>query len=300
MGSYNGADNVAGAKSFASRTGTTAAFYSDYLDGTSWSTLVGPTEDTPWVVDRIKGKLGGIRLLLSVPLVSAGYSSDQAALVAYADHPASWSANFTRLAQNLVADGFGNAIIRLMWEPDVGIYANNDLRSARNYARLWRGAHTAMAAVAGARFQWAWSWGGGFSERTNITAYPGRAYVNYVTSDFYDQSWYSGCGVPYNGTNFTPSQAACLWSNDYSSVLSGLSTFANSVGKPIGIAEFGVIHRTDGHGGGDDPYWVDNFTAWMKANKVAWASYFNYDSGGNSILVDYPNALAAFKADLGS
>jgi len=37
---------------------------------------------------------------------------------------------------------------------------------------------------------------------------------------------------------------------------------------------------------------VNDFTAWMKANNVAWASYFNFNSGGNSILADYPNALA--------
>jgi hypothetical protein len=300
LGSYNGAGNPLGAMSFARETGTAASIYSDYLDGTSWSSLVGSTADKAWVVNQIKGELSGMRLLLSVPLIRVGYSSDQAALAAYAANPASWNANFTKLAQNLVADGFGHAIIRLMWEPDVGIYSTDDLTSAANYSALWRDAHTAMANVEGASFLWAWYWSGSFSATTNNTAYPGGTYVDYVTSDFYDESWYAGCGVPYNGSNFTPSQEACLWSNDYSGVLARLTNFANTVHKPIAIGEFGVIRRSDGHGGGDDPYWVQYFTAWMKDNKVALASYFNFDSQGNSILADYPNSLAAFRAALGS
>ena len=251
LGSYNGAGNPAGAMSFARETRTTPGIYSDYLDGTSWTSLVRSTTSAQWVVNKIKVKLGGMRLLLSVPLIRAGYSSDQAALAAYAANPALWSAHFTRLARNLVKDGFGHATIRLMWEPDVGIYSNNDLTSAGNDAALWRDAHTAMASVAGASFQWAWYWSGSFSSTTNNTAYPGNAYVDYVTSDFYDQSWYTGCGVPYDGSNFTKHQESCLWSNDYKSVLARLANFASAVHKPIGIGEFGVISRSEGNGGGD-------------------------------------------------
>jgi len=299
LGSYNGAANPAGDAAFASETGTTASIYSDYLDGSSWSSMVGAPGSPPWVISSIKGKLGSERLLLSVPLVNAGYSSDQAALAAYAGNPAQWDAGFTTLAQNLVADGFSNAIIRLMWEPDSGIYSNDDLTSAHNYAVLWQDAYTAMMGVSGAGFQWAWYWGGNFDATTNATAYPGNAYVNYVTFDFYDQSWDGSCGIPYNGSNFTAAQEACLWSGDFDGLLGGLSSFASAHGKPIGIGEFGVIDRSDGHGGGDDPTFINDFAAWMKSNNVAWASYFNFNSGGNSILSDYPNSLAAYRADLG-
>jgi Glycosyl hydrolase family 26 len=299
LGSYNGAADPSGATSFAKETDTTAKVYSDYLDGSSWSSMVGSTGSPPWVISQIKGKLGSERLLLSVPLVNAGYSSNKAALAAYAANPATWDADFTTLAQNLVADGFSNAIIRLMWEPDSGIYSNDDLTSATNYATLFRDAHTAMNSVTGAAFTWAWYWGGSFDSTTNNTAYPGNSYVDYVTFDDYDQSWDSSCGVPYNGSNFTQAQHECLWAGDQSKVLASLVSFAAAHGKPIGIGEFGVVDRSDGHGGGDDPYWVADFTSWMKANSVAWASYFNFNSGGNSILANYPNALSTFKADLG-
>src|SRR6202034_2073042 len=78
LGSYNGAADPSGMTSFASETDTTASIYSDYLDGSSWSSMVGSAGSPPWVISQIKGKLGKSRLLLSVPLVNAGYSTDQA------------------------------------------------------------------------------------------------------------------------------------------------------------------------------------------------------------------------------
>jgi hypothetical protein len=299
LGSYDGAGNTTGAQSFASETHTTSSVYSDYLDGSSWNSMAGSAGSPPWVIGQIRGKLGSARLVLSVPLVNAGFSSDQAALASYAANPSSWDANFTTLAQNLVSSGFSNAIIRLMWEPDSGIYSNEDLTSAANYATLWRDAHTAMMGVSGAQFQWAWYWGGNFDATTNNTAYPGDAYVNYVTFDFYDQSWDGSCGIAYNGSNFSATQENCLWSRDFNGLLSKLTTFASAHSKPVGIGEFGVINRSDGHGGGDDPTFISNFSTWLKANNVAWASYFNFNSGGNSILSNYSNSLAAYQADLG-
>jgi hypothetical protein len=299
LGSYDGAANISGAQSFDSETHTTGSIYSDYLDGSSWSAMAGSAGSPPWVIGQLRGKLGSQRLLLSVPLINAGFSNDQAALASYAANPSTWNANFTTLAQNLVASGFSNAIIRLMWEPDSGIYSSEDLTSATNYATLWRDAYTAMMSVSGAQFQWAWYWGGNFDSTTNNTGYPGNAYVNYVTFDFYDQSWDGSCGIAYNGSNFTATQENCLWSRDFNSLLGNLTSFASAHGKPVGIGEFGVINRGDGHGGGDDPTFINNFSTWLKSNKVAWASYFNFNSGGNSILSNYANSLAAYQADLG-
>ncbi|HUE08699.1 MAG TPA: glycosyl hydrolase [Acidimicrobiales bacterium] len=299
LGSYDGAGNTSGAQSFASETHTTTSIYSDYLDGSSWSSMVGSAGSPPWVIGDIKGKLGSSRLEISVPLITAGFSSHQAALASYAGNPASWDANFTTLAKNLVSSGFSNAIIRLMWEPDSGTYNNEDLTSAANYATLWRDAYNSMMSVSGAQFQWAWYWGGNFDATTNNTAYPGDAYVNYVTFDFYDQSWDGSCGIAYNGSNFTSTQENCLWSRDFNGLLGKLTSFASSHSKQVGIGEFGVINRSDGHGGGDDPTFINNFSTWLKANNVAWASYFNFNSGGNSILSNYSNSLAAYQADLG-
>ncbi|HMK61985.1 MAG TPA: putative Ig domain-containing protein, partial [Acidimicrobiales bacterium] len=45
---------------------------------------------------------------------------------------------------------------------------------------------------------------------------------------------------------------------------------------------------------------VNNFANWMKANNVEYANYFDFNSGGNSVLTDFPNSLAAYQADFGS
>jgi len=303
LGSYDGAANPSGASSFASETGTTTSIYSDYAAGenetwTNWNNTIA------WLIPQLKGKIGSSRLELSVPLASGGYSSQAAALAAFAANPATFDANMTSLAQTLVANGFSNAIIRLMWEPqELGLYSNDDLTSAANYADLFRDAHTAMDAVSGASFQFAWYWEANFDSNTNNTAYPGSAYVDYITNDFYDQSWVTTCGVPYNGTSFTAAQENCLWSanNGYSATLKSLTNFAAVAQKPIGIGEWGVIDRSDNHGGNDDPTFIANYAAWMKSSNVAWASYFNFNDGGSldSTLAHFPNSLAAYEANLG-
>jgi hypothetical protein len=304
LGSYDGPANPAGVTAFAAKTGATPSIYSDYLQGSDgWPVEVGTKGASPWVLSQLTGKLGSSRLVLSVPLQDVTGEDNQQSLASYAANPSTWDAEFTILAQNLVADGFSNAIIRLMWEPDaLGTYTNDDLTSAANYATVWRDAYGAMASVAGANFEWAWYWAAGFDATTNNTAYPGNAYVNDVTMDFYDQSWLSSCGIAYNGSAFSATQEACLWSapNGFAAELRGLSTFAANVQKPMAFGEWGVITRDDNHGGGDDPTFINEFSAWVKANNVAWISYFDFNSGGNSVLADYPNSLAAYKVDLGA
>ena len=296
LGSYDGAASPGGVVAFANETGTTADIYSDYLDGTSWSSECTGSD---FPLPNIKGQLGSKRLLLSVPIPGFQLGvNGQSLLASNAANPGQWNACFQTLAQELINDGFSNAIIRLMWEPDSGIYSSGDLTSAQNYATLWRDAWTSAMNVLGAHFQWAWYWGANFDATTNNTAWPGSQFVTYVTFDQYDQSWDGSCGLAYNGSNWTAAQSECIWNANIAQTLQNLTNFASSVGKPVGIGEWGVINRSDGHGGGDDPTFVDNFAGWLNSNNVAWASYFDFNSGGDSILSDYPNSLAAFKIDL--
>ncbi len=62
--------------------------------------------------------------------------------------------------------------------------------------------------------------------------------------------------------------------------------------------------RSDGHGLGDDPYFINQMVSWMEnpANDVAYETYFDDNSGGvNSLITggSFPNSLAAFTADFG-
>jgi hypothetical protein len=297
LGSYNGSaqnGGISGGQNFANQTGTAFSIYSDYTDSSN------ECSGEPFPLPYMHGALpSGTSFVLSVPLPGFSLGNNGQQLLANdAASPGNFDACMANLGYWLVHDGFANAVIRLMWEPDAGIYSNDDLTSAQNYATVWRDAWTSMMGNAGAHFQWDWYYGGQFDANTNNTAWPGAQYVTHVTFDQYDQSWTGNCGVPYDGSNWSAAQSQCIWNDDISHVLGGLTSFAAGKGKPLSIGEWGVINRGDGHGGGDDPTFVNNFAAWMKANNVSWASYFNFNSGGDSILSDFPNSFNAFKADL--
>jgi len=147
-----------------------------------------------------------------------------------------------------------------------------------------------QAVSAGFSFSWYYGDSGGTLAQD---AYPGPSYVNSVSYDLYDQTWDGSCGLSFNNTA-TPAESECAWTNSMLPQLTGLAAFAAKQNKPIGFGEWGVISRSDGHGLGDDPTFIENFAAWINANNVAWTSYFDFNSGGDSILTDYPNSLATF------
>jgi hypothetical protein len=83
--------------------------------------------------------------------------------------------------------------------------------------------------------------------------------------------------------------------------LNAAHAFAAAQGKPLAICEWGIAFLSNGLG--DDPLYINNFSAWMKspANDVLYESYFNYNGTSDSVLTggSAPNSLAAFKADFG-
>ena len=62
------------------------------------------------------------------------------------------------------------------------------------------------------------------------------------------------------------------------------SSFALAHGKPMAFTEWAVTWRSDGHGGGDDPSFVNNIFNFAAdpANHVAYAHYFNASSATTS------------------
>jgi hypothetical protein len=149
-----------------------------------------------------------------------------------------------------------------------------------------------MRSVPGAAFKFVWNPSAGVDvdSYSPTAAYPGNAYVDYIGLDTYDDFW---------GTPFTP-QAS--WSNQLTEPwgLDWLASFAASESKPLCFPEWGV--SDDPNGLGDDPYFVNQFAAWIVTNHAAWTSYFAYTTtGGDYNITDghFPNALAAFQADFG-
>ncbi|MGA2037064.1 MAG: hypothetical protein ABSH04_05710 [Acidimicrobiales bacterium] len=298
QGVYTGAGNTSGVASFAATTGVHVSIASDYLDGSSWGAMVGSPGSPPWVLMKWQGT--AYQMVVGIPMnPNAGPNSTVLANGA----AGAYDSYYTTLAQNAVALGLGNTIWRPGWEFDQQLVTTD--ADAINYAAYYRNIVDTMRSVPGQSFKFTWD--GALDGTSNgnawstLDAYPGDGYVDYVALDFYDQTWTSSCGLPFDNT-MTQAQESCAWSEDQSLSLARLSSFASAHSKPVAFPEWGVISRSDGHGGGDDPYWMTNFTSWMTnpANNVAFASYFDFNSGGDSILTDYPASLAVYQQALGT
>ena len=286
LGDYAGGDNPAGIARFAATTGTHPTLATDYLNGSGgWSTMAGAGGLSVW-------RGSGYRLVLGVPIIPKGTGGTLAA-----GATGSYDATFVTLAQNLVAQGLSDAILRLGWEFNGTWYTWSvaNPTDAANFAGYWRHIVDAMRSVPGQNFSFIWNPNGdGPTTYTPDQAYPGDAYVDYVGTDIYDNCW---C------TPFTP-QAAWASQLSHNWGLNWLAGFAAAHNKPIGFPEWSVDFRSDGHGLGDDPYFITQFANWIAANNVAFTDIFAYNDtagGQDNDITDgrFPNALAAFRSAFG-
>jgi hypothetical protein len=99
-------------------------------------------------------------------------------------------------------------------------------------------------------------------------AWPGDAYVDYVGGDFYDESWAS---------SYRPSNHAKVWQHIRTMPygLDWLARFAAGHHKRLSLPEWALVHRCDGHGGGDDPYYIRAMHSWIASHNVAYETYFD-------------------------
>jgi hypothetical protein len=289
LGDFAGSGNAQGLAAFASITGTHPVLASDYLLRTSgWDGMDGAGGSEDWMLNQWRNS--GYRLVLGVPILPGGSGGTLAAGAAGA-----YNQYFATLAQTLVNDGAANAILRLGWEFNGSWYpwsvASN--ADAQNFAAFWRQIVDTMRAVPGQQLKFLWNPNGGGSSSWNLElAYPGSAYVDYVGTDVYDQYW---------GASPTPPAA---WDNAVNQTwgLNWLVSFAAAQGRPIAIPEWSVDFRSDGHGMGDDPYFITQFANWIAAKNVAFTCIFSYnDTVQENDITDghFPAALAAFRANFG-
>ncbi len=295
QGVYVGAADPSGVASFAAQTKTSPTIAVDYLPSNDgWTGMDGAGGSLNWMTGPWKGT--GYRLSLGVPMIPTISGGTAAGTLAQGATGA-YDSYFVTLAQTLVAGGQANAYLRIGWEFD-GSWTTWNATTASaeaSYAAYFQQIVTAMRSVSGEDFQFVWN-----PDATAFTesgysveaAYPGNAYVDVIGLDAYDQSW---------ATPQTPTNA---WSSTLLPALTAAQKFASSEGKPVALTEWGVIIRSDGHGLGDDPYYVKQMISWMKtaSNSVAFESYFDYDESGLDSQItggSFSNSLAAFEADLG-
>jgi hypothetical protein len=281
---YPSGGGATGLTDFASATGTRPQFLSEYLNGSNgWGSMVGAGGVGGW-------RASGHRVILGVPIIPNGTGGTLAAGAAGA-----YNSYFVTLAQNLIGAGAGDSMLRLGWEFNGGWYnwAVRNATDAVNFAAYFRNIVDAMRSVPGQGFQFVWNPNGdGPTNYTPDQAYPGSAYVDFVGTDMYDNCWCS----PVTPQAAWASQLSHPWG------LNWLASFSAQVGRPIVFPEWGLSRRSDGHGLGDDPYFVDQFAAWISQSDVAWTSYFNADPSGQSDAITdgtFPQALAAFVRDFG-
>ena len=284
------------------RTGTHPVIASDYLPGgPTWGAMVDAGE-LSWLLGPWESS--GYQLVLGVPIIPSDSSGNPLGTLA-GGAAGDYDSYFATLAQTLVSHNEGNAILRLGWEFNGNwfAWAVTNSQDALNYAAYYRNIVQTMRSVSGASFRFVWDGAGGSPYGENYTVaqtYPGSAYVDFIGQDVYDQTWDSGCQLSLSNV-VTITQSQCVWNNDTLPSLQQLSSFATSVGKPAVLPEWGVAIRSDGHGLGDDPTFIDGVASWAANNNVAWTSYFDYNDNPDSVITDgnFPNALAAFGADFG-
>ena len=205
LGVYAGTNNQAGVNSFAATTGAQVTMAETYLP---WGANTGTSAGAGWSYLTTRSTLASWlsswagtsdQMVIGVPMVainSSGTPENTLAQGAAGDE----NANFVAIAQNLVALGFGNAILRPGWEFDGTWYpwtVQSDTDAA-NFATYFQNVVTAMRSVPGANFKFLWSPAGFQSLSWNINdAYPGNAYVNYVSFDIYD--WSLATDLPWRG-----------------------------------------------------------------------------------------------------
>ncbi len=112
-----------------------------------------------------------------------------------------------------------------------------------------------MRSVPGQHFEFDWCPTLGKASVAPDRAYPGDAYVDYVGADVYDNSWIADYRDPVARWNdFVTQPYGLQWQSD----------FATAHGKPMTFPEWGLSTRSDGHGGGDDPYFIQQMYDWIR------------------------------------
>ena len=276
LGVYAGGGNPAGVAAFGEWLDRPPGFSLEYLPWAVWSDVAEPT----WLLDQWEGT--PYVLVLSVPmLTSDGATLAEGAAGDYDDH-------FARLAENLVIRGLGGSVIRPGWEFNYDWFPWYAGADPASFVMYWQRIVNAMRGVDGAAFTFDWSPNLGGSVELE-TVYPGDDYVDTIGLDVYNHDWHPGWDDPVTRwSNLRSKEYGLDWHRD----------FAAARDKPVSFAEWGMITRMDGHGGGDDPYFIEQMYSWIEQGNTAFHIYFNFDTAlTTSSLTNgwFPDAARRFR-----
>jgi hypothetical protein len=178
-----------------------------------------------------------------------------------------YNSKFYDLGVLLVKDGFSHIIIDLGREMNGTWYEWSEHRAPSSepdaYILAWRQIVTTMRSVPGQHFKFLWTV---YMTNTSVAeCWPGGAYVNYIGSDVFD--WYGGVNYTYPHTASGALDHEEKWHQILTTKPGGLNwmaAFSRATDKPIIIPEWGLDFHT--FGGQDDPLFITDMLAWMKAH----------------------------------
>ncbi|WP_129336408.1 glycoside hydrolase family 26 protein [Cellulomonas endophytica] len=280
-GAYVGARNFTALAAFESMRGARATIGFDFLDGTSWTSM-----KNPWVMNGWSGK--GLEVVYSAPMLPADSST-----TLQAGARGSYNAHWKTIAQNLVAAKQPNAVLRIGWEMNGNWFRWSAIPDPGAYVAYWRQIVTTMRSVPGTNFRFEWAPNIGQGSKTGFnkeSAYPGDAYVDLVGMSFYDQHW-----------GMAPSRSADRW-RDFLTMSGGLqwaADFSRAHGKRASLSEWGLSKRCDGHGGLDNPLYINNVLAFADKHDFYYESYYDWNVSSCEIhkvtTGVFPTAREAYK-----
>jgi hypothetical protein len=277
LGVYAGGGNPSRAAAFGSWLGKPPTLVLDYLERESWADIA----QTTWALDAWESE--PYQLVLSVPMFPGDGSSLANGASGNYDH------HFVELGKNLVARGLENSTIRLGWEfnlPHFPWYAGADTAL---FVVYWRSIVDAMRSVDGAAFTFDWSANLGSGAFALEDAYPGDAFVDTIGLDVYNHDWDTGWeNSRTRWQNLLTKNYGLEWHRQ----------FAEGRGKRTSFPEWGMIVRSDGHGGGDDAYFIEQMHAWINGGDTAFQVYFDLDTheSQNSMTMGwFPAGAARFR-----
>jgi hypothetical protein len=273
----------------------------DNIDGAAWQ--LGAWSQ--WVRAQ-----NGRNLMLAVPLLPLSGATLEACSAGQYD------IRWANLANELAYYGLHWAYLRLGWEMDGGWFAWNAPPGSgkeASFAGCFRRIVQTMRFTQPTnKWKFVLNTAAGWYSKAYLDAiWPGDSYVDVVAIDLYDQSWAANT-YPYPSTcdsacRLTRQQNA--W-NSYSWHLYAIRDYAVARGKKVALPEWGVAIRPDGHGGGDNPFYLRKMHEFIHdpVNHVAFHAYWGVSAADiDSRLTDaakgdspggatrFPQSAALFK-----
>lgn len=285
-----GPKGTAGVDQFARWLGVPVMLGHDSMPTVAtWENLTGE----PWLLDpwsEWKKRGARRRFVLSVAMLAGPVGLGGPTHGTGAGIPVSFEAGargeynayFTALAENLIKAGLEDSLLRIGWEMNGGWYTWGAAGHEEGFAGYWRQIVTAIRAVPGAsKLLFVFNPTDDPGSCAIEKAWPGNEFVDLVGIDIYDCSWIPETYPFPDGLSEEDvlRRQKRVWDELHHPRLNRWSQFARERGKALCFPEWGLCARPvkDGHGGGDDPWFIERMHEFITdpKNNVVAHSYFD-------------------------